>query len=416
VIGLCTAYALIRRGVEVCVIDRPADLPPASWGNAGWVVPALSAPLPTPGIVRYGMRALMDPASPLHIAARPDPRLAGWLWSFVSHCGKAAHERGFEATVRLARDTQRRFDDFADHGVEFDMWKQGLTLVALDRAVAQAELDGMRLLRRHGYVLPSRVSSGAELRAREPALSPAVRAGFHISSERHVDPRTLLTGLRRRLRGDCGASVREGTVTRCVLDGATVTGVIAGGEFVPAGAVVLAAGAWTATLAERMGCCIPLQGGKGYSFSTSDGPAVSGPLKLLEAKTAITPFGPDLRVAGTMDLDGLNLKIRQRRLTAILAAARRYLADWHHVCVQQPWAGLRPMTPDGLPVIGRIPTTVNAYVATGHAMLGITLGPATGDYLAELVITGRVPPVLEPFRPERFRLQGRRRRSGIDAG
>jgi D-amino-acid dehydrogenase len=401
VIGLCAAYALIRRGVDVCVIDRPDAVPPASWGNAGWVVPALSAPLPAPGVVRFGMRALVDPASPLHIAARPDLRLAGWLRSFVAHCTAPAHAAGFAATIRLAEDTQYRFDDLARHGVEFSLWKQGLTMVALDRAVARAELDELRPLRRHGYALPSRVADGAELRALEPTLSPAVRAGFHIGAERHVDPRTLLTGLRRWLRAG-GTSIREGTVTRCVIDQGAVTGVVVDDEFVPAGAVVLAAGAWTATLAARLGCRIPLQGGKGYSFSATGGPPVAGPLKLLEAKTAITPFDADVRVAGTMDLDGLHLKIRQRRLAAILAAARRYLTGWDNVRVRQPWAGIRPMTPDGLPVIGRVPTTANAYVATGHAMLGVTLGPATGDHLADLITTGQTPAVLEPFRPERF--------------
>ncbi len=407
VIGLCTAYALVRRGVEVCVIDRPGEVPPASWGNAGWVVPALSAPLPEPGIARYGVRAVIDPGSPLHIAVRPDLRLAGWLWSFLRHCTEAVHTAGAAATIRFAHDAQRRFDDLADHGVEFDLWKQGLTMVALDRSVAQAELDRFRPLRGHGYVLPSRVADGAELRAREPALSSAVQAGFHVSAERHVDPRTLLTGLRRWLRAG-GASFREGAVARCVVEDGAVAGVVADGEFVPAGAVVLAAGAWTADLAAGLGCRIPLQGGKGYSLSAMDGPQVSGPLKLLEAKTAITPFEAELRVAGTMDLDGLHLKIRQRRLAAILAAARRYLVGWEGVRVGQEWAGLRPMTPDGLPVIGRVPTAANVYVATGHAMLGVTLGPATGDHLAELITTGQVPSVLEPFRPERFhRRRGR---------
>lgn len=404
VIGLCVAYSLVQRGVEVCVVDWRTELPPASWGNAGWVTPALSAPVPAPGVVRYGLRSLAHPSSPLRITPRADPRLAGWLLSFARHCTEAANRDGFEATIRLARGTFDRYDDLARNGVEFELRNSGLTFIALDRPTAQSALEQMRPIDQHGYRLPAHVLDGEELQAQEPALSAAVEAGFHVAEERHVDPRTLLAGLRSWLDAH-GVSFRTGDpVRRCVVADGRATGVaLAGGDVVPAASVVLAAGAWTGALAGPLGCRIPMQGGKGYSFSAEVTPQVSQPYYLLEAKTGITPFGSRTRAAGTMEFDGLRPRVKPGRLTAIRTAASRYLHGWDKVPMDEPWAGLRPMTPDGLPVIGRLPATANVYVATGHAMLGVTLGPATGDHLARLIVDGEASPVLGPFAPDRFR-------------
>ncbi len=404
VIGLCTAYSLTRRGAEVRVVDLTTGAPPASWGNAGWVTPALSAPIPAPGMVRHGLHEILRRSPTLRVAPRLYPRLAAWLLSFAKHCTDSAHEAGFEATIRLAQGSPSLYDDMARQGVPFDRWSRGLTVVALDRSAAEEELEHLQPLTEYGYELPSRVDDGDRLRTAEPALSEAVTAGFHIREEQHVDPRTLLTGLRSWLE-DRGVLFMTGTRTlRYALDGNRVTSVDVGGETVSAAAVVLAAGAWTGGLAARLGHRIPLTGGKGYSFIVKDVPGVSGPLKLLEARTAITPFDRHTRVSGAVELDGLRLRIRSRALVATHAAACRYLRGWDRTRIQEPWAGLRPMTPDGLPVIGRIPTTANAYIATGHSTLGVTLGPATGERLAELILTGRPPELLRPFAPERFRV------------
>jgi D-amino-acid dehydrogenase len=403
VIGMCTAYSLVRRGVEVRVVDRSTGLPPASWGNAGWVTPALSAPIPAPGMVRLGLREFLRRSATLRVTLRPDPRLAAWLWSFAKHCTESAREAGFEATIRLAQDARSGYADMTRQGVRFDMWSRGLTAVALDRSAAEAELEHLGPLADHGYRLPSRVADGDELRTAEPALSDAVTAGFHIGEERHVDPRTLLIGLRTWLEEHGVVFTAATRMPRCAVDGDHVTGVDVDGETVAATAVVLAAGAWTGVLTARLGHRIPLAGGKGYSFLVEGAPGVAGPLKLIEARTAITPFSAHTRVSGAVELDGLRVRIRPRALAAVRAAACRYLRGWDGTRIQEPWAGLRPMTPDGLPVIGRVPTTANAYIATGHSTLGVTLGPATGDLLAELMLTGRRPAVLQPFAPDRFR-------------
>jgi D-amino-acid dehydrogenase len=406
VIGMCTAYSLVRRGVEVHVVDRSTGTPPASWGNAGWVTPALSAPIPAPGMVRLGLREILHRSATLRVTLRPDPRLAAWLWSFAKHCTESAREAGFEATLRLAQDTRSGYADMTRQGVRFDMWSRGLTVVALDRSAAEEELEHLGPLAEHGYRLPSRVADGDELRTAEPALSDAVTAGFHISEEHHVDPRTLLVGLRTWLTEHGVRFTAATRMPRCAVDRDHVTAVDVGDETVAPTAVVLAAGAWTGVLSARLGHRIPLTGGKGYSFLVErvpGVPGVSGPLKLLEARTAITPFDGHTRVSGAVELDGLRVRIRPRALAAVRAAACRYVRGWNGTRIQEPWAGLRPMTPDGLPVIGRVPTITNAYIATGHSTLGVTLGPVTGDLLADLMLTGERPAALRPFAPERFR-------------
>ena len=178
-------------------------------------------------------------------------------------------------------------------------------------------------------------------------------------------------------------------------------GIEAGGEFIEGDEFLIAAGAHSGDLARLLGCRVPVQAGKGYSLHYEPAPLEIGhALYLYEARVGATPLDGAVRFAGTMEFSGTNVRIRERRVQAIAAAAERYLTDWPADAPGRAWAGMRPMTPDGLPVIGRL--TENVTIASGHAMLGVTLAPATGDVVAELITTGRAPEVIKPFDPNRF--------------
>ncbi|SEP40795.1 NAD(P)/FAD-dependent oxidoreductase [Amycolatopsis saalfeldensis] len=403
-IGLATGYFLQRAGAEVVVLERGHVGDAASRGNAGWVTPMLSAPIPAPWIRRYALRNIAKRSSPLFIPPRPDPALALWLWRFWRYCNPRDHGAGLAAMAELNRRTMPLFDELREDGVEFDMWQKGLLFAFLSERGAAHELASLREMAKFGYAVPHVPLDSSALRQLEPALSPRVSAGFLLTDERHVDPQTLTRGLADRLR-EGGAVIRERLeVTGFETRGDRVVAAISHGERIEADRVLLAAGAWTRPLARKLGVDVPVQGAKGYSFTVRTPSPPSHPLYFGEAKVGASSFQDGrTRIAGTMELSGLNERIRQGRVGSIAEQARTYLGDWAGGPIEDVWAGMRPLTYDGLPVIGGSGRYANVYVSTGHAMLGITLAPAAGETLAELILTGQAPGVLRPFSPRRFR-------------
>ncbi|HVA88077.1 MAG TPA: FAD-binding oxidoreductase, partial [Candidatus Saccharimonadales bacterium] len=237
----------------------------------------------------------------------------------------------------------------------------------------------------------------------EPALGPAVVAAYLLPGERHVDPGTLMSALAGWLTAS-GARIRTGvSVHDLVVEGPTPLTVQTSAGAIAADTVVVAAGAWTPNVVESLGARIPIIGGKGYALDYMPAPVeLRQALYLHEDRVAATPYAGRLRLSGTMELTGLDLAVSRRRSAAIATAGARALRAWpagtEPIRVS---AGLRPLTPDGLPVIGSLRGMPNVFVASGHSMLGLTLGPATGEALAARIAGERVA-VLEPFDPRRF--------------
>jgi D-amino-acid dehydrogenase len=242
---------------------------------------------------------------------------------------------------------------------------------------------------------------GERLRALEPALSERVRGGFYAPAERHVRPETLMRGLAEAL-GRAGVETVEGAAVERIERRNGGWRVRTDGRDLLAERVVVCAGVWSRSLLERLGVRLALEAAKGYSVTAAaDGLRPRHPLYLLEAKLGCSPFEGAVRLAGTLELAGLELSLNRRRLEAITRAAASYLRDWTPAGPKLEWAGLRPLAPDGLPYIGRVPGAPGVYAATGHGMLGVTLGPATGEALVPLVLEDVVPPELEPFSLDR---------------
>ena len=396
-VGLCTAWSLRRRGHDVVVLDGAPASAGASWGNAGWVVPTLSSPVPAPGVPWYGVRSLVTPGAPFRM--RPSFGLLPWLVAFARNCTAAAHSGGTEATLALALDAPGSFRDLVESGVDCPVRTQGIHFVGTTRAAVEKELTLLRDLSEHGYDVPDRIDDGDTTRSADAALSDEVVAGFHLGGDQHLDPRQLLAGLECRLAAREVAVLRDRWVVGFARRGSAVTSVETSRSSEPVDAVVIAAGARSAPLCRKLGYRLPLQAGKGYSFSVALPRQPRRPLYLLEAKVAVTEMAGRTRFAGMMELTGADTRLQPRRLAALERHARRYLRDW--APPQDAWAGLRPMVPDGLPVIGAIPGTDNAFLATGHAMLGITLAPVTAKAIADL-LDGTDDPRLVPFTPARF--------------
>jgi D-amino-acid dehydrogenase len=402
VIGLCCAYFLRRRGLDVIVIERGAIGSGSTSGSSGWLAPAQSAPLPAPGLTTFALRSLGDPDSPLYVHPPALPELATWLIRFRAFCNERAHVRGLRATAELNRRCFPLYDRLAAEGVDVSMRSGGMLFAARSVDAAQRTLEKMRPIASYGYALPADVTIGKELSELEPAISGAVRAGFLVREDRYVDPRQLIGALAAGLaRMDVEIKERS-EVTGFGVSGTRVHSIRTPKGDVGATDVVLAAGAWTARLAALLGTSIPLQAGKGYSFSVAPTVMPSRPVLIADGMFAATPLGDRLRIAGTMELSGINTRIDPRRVQAILSAATPCFRGWTDG-PRDVWTGMRPMTPDGLPILDRARSHKNVFLATGHAMNGLSLGPPSGEALAELVATGEPPAVLSAFRSDRFR-------------
>jgi len=395
-VGLCCAYFLQRDGFDVVVLDEGDVGDGASWGNAGWVSPSLSAPIPGPAALRTALRSIGKPASPLWLAPQPDPAFGLWALGFLRHCTRRSAERGLAATALLSRDAFAYFDDMVADGLQVRLERRGLLLIGTSPGSVDEELAELGKLGAHHIELDVTRLSAAQCRDREPLIGPDVTGGIYVSTEGHLDPRQLTAGLAALITSR-GGSIRTGEpVTGFVREGGRVTAVVAGNQE-PAESVVIAAGAHSVPVTRLLGARLPMTAGKGYSFSVASPVEPAAPMYLLETKAGVTPMASRVRIAGTIEFSGLNRRMDPRRIRALSLAARGYLPGLDWSSAAEEWTGMRPLCPDGLPVLDRVPGLANAYLATGHSTLGITLAAVTGAHMARFVRDGVAPAELRPF-------------------
>ena len=400
VVGLACAWELARAGAEVEVYEAGTVGGGVSHGNAGWICPSISSPLPAPGMVRQGLHQLVHRKGAFTIQPRLDPTLARWLWSFGSHCNAARYEEGTRALQELNLRTMELYDRYRDDGVEFELHETGLVLAALSEGELSSHRQFAHLLRRLGYADEIIELDGAQAAQLEPALDGGRIAGALYSRlDRHVRPESLLAGLARSLRA-AGATIHEHRS-------------VASLDTVEADRVVVAAGLGSVGLVRPR---MPLVGAGGYSITvTGGGTPPAHALYLAEAKLALSPFADGVRIAGVLELGARPARAPAGTAARLIAAAEPYLSGWRPGSTADAWAGVRPATADGLPLIGAVPGRPDVYVAAGHAMLGVTLAPATAAALAPLVLRGEQSAVLAPFDPSRPARPRRRRPRGSPA-
>lgn len=402
VIGVCSAYFLARDGFDVTLVDKDDVCAGSSYGNAGLIVPSHSVPLAAPGVLWQGLKWMLDPESPFYIKPRLDRDLLAWLWRFRGACSAERVARAIPvlrglhyASLGLYRELAAL--DGAGGGFE----QRGVLAVFRTARGYDDALHEARLLESHG--LPCKPLDGAAAQALEPALAPDVAGALLFPDDAHLVPAAFVTGL-ARVAESLGVRVRRATeVLGFETAGRRIRAVDTTRGRIEADQVVLAAGSWSPGLARPLGLALPIQAAKGYSLTFArppHGPAL--PLLLGEARFAVTPMGETLRFAGTLELAGLDLSINRRRVAAIARGAARYLRDVDGLRLLEIWRGLRPCTPDGLPVIGRAARYENLVLATGHAMIGVSLGPVTGKLVAQ--VAAGAPPLcdLGLLSPARF--------------
>lgn len=399
IIGLSSAYELARAGADVTVVEAREAGGGASEVNAGWVCPAESGPVPAPGMIAQALRWMLRRDSPLYVRPSLEPSFLRFMLGMARHCNRSDYRAGMQALIGLSEDTMEQLDGYREDGLDFEMHARGLLVTFLSKAKLRAHLADIDIAEAAG--LEPLVLEGNAVREHQPALTDGVYGGIHYPHERHLDPAALMRALRDRC-GELGVEVSHGApVDEVERNGARITAVEAGGRRLPADAFLLAAGAWSGRLSKHLGPSLPVRPGKGYSLDLPP-LALSQPLYLTEAKVAVTPLEDRLRLAGTMEFGALDERIDPVRTAAIARAPSRFLRAWSAPAAPVLGAGLRPMSPDGLPLIGRLGDLENAYVSTGHAMLGLTLAPSSAAAISRLIVRGESTPALAPFTPARF--------------
>ncbi|WP_322645563.1 NAD(P)/FAD-dependent oxidoreductase [Oerskovia flava] len=395
-VGLATAWHLQERGVEVTVLDRQGVAAGSSWGNAGWLTPGMAMPLADPSLWTYAPKALLDRGAPVHVPARLDPRLWSFLVRFAAHATPRAWRRAMAALTPIDRMALDAFDELAAGGVTAPT-RTGPFVVGFEH---ERQARGFR------HELEQVAAAGQEVPLRRrgdapvPQLSDRVGSVWTLEGQRFCEPGPFVESLADAVRSRGAKIVTDAHVT-AVGRGATGVRVEAADHDVhTADAVVLATGAWLPALARPLGVRTRVQAGRGYSFTVATDVPVEQPIYLPARRVACTPYRGRLRVAGTMEFRGADEPLQRGRIDAILAGVRDLFTGVDLDDRHDEWVGARPVTPDGLPLVGatRAP---GVYVAGGHGMWGMVLGPATGRLLAEQIVTGDVPAEVRPFDPLR---------------
>jgi D-amino-acid dehydrogenase len=402
VIGLCTALYCARRGWRVTVIERNGpERDGCSFGNSGMVVPSHFVPLAAPGMVALGLRWMWNPASPFYIKPRLSWDLADWGMKFC----RASNEEHVRRAAPLLRDlslaSRECYQALAGEADDFGLVKCGLLVLCKTDAGLEEEAQVAAQGRALG--LACEVVDAHRAAQLEPGIRMAVAGAVHYREDCRLAPDRFIASLQRRLDG---AAFKWNTqITGWRTGGGRIRALQASSGEIEADDYVLACGSWTPQLARKLGVHLPIQAGKGYSLTLPSPKATPQMGAILaEARMAVTPMGGTLRFGGTMEMSGLNEDINPIRVRGLIDSAARYYpdikpADFDGV---QPWRGLRPVTPDGLPYIGRSTRCENLVVAAGHAMMGMSLGPITGTLAAQL-IAGEKPGIdLSLVSPDRY--------------
>ena len=404
IIGLCSAWYLRQAGFEVTIVDQTKLIEGCSHGNAGMIVPSHFVPLASPGVIAKGMRWLFDTKSPFFIKPRVHPELLQWLWQFWKSCSKQHVAQVAPVLYAYNEWSRVLYKEFSEkEGFQFCFEEKGLLMLS---RTEKAHKEEIKLAEKaHNLGMETYILSASEA-ADMQGVELDVVGGVFYPNDAHFYPNLFMQQLIQQLQQQgvkfiTGKAVinfeeSKGKISNLVLED---------GQKMAVQHVIVAAGSWSAKVLKKLGLKILIQDGKGYSI-TLPKPAIRPtiPTILGEAKVAITPMGEDLRIGGTLEISNLSSTINRNRLMGILESMPRYFPE---IRVDTPdlktvWHGFRPCSPDGLPYIGHAKSYSNLTIATGHAMMGMSLGPATGKLIAEIMQGQKTSIPTDLFMPERF--------------
>ncbi|GGH68691.1 D-amino-acid dehydrogenase [Filimonas zeae] len=405
IIGLSSAWFLRESGWEVTVIDKGDLLDNCSYGNAGYVCPSHFVPMATPGIVKQGFKWMLNSQSPFYVKPRLNAALIQWGLQFMKSANAQHVEKSAVPLRDIALLSKSLYDSWAaTPGFDFAYEKSGLLEMFQTEENAEHAHHTVEQAKQLG--LDVTLLNKEEVSSMEPGTELNIRGAIHFKCDAHLYPGKLMHNLLDNLQQQQVQLVKNQEVTGFEKKGDTLSAVRTTTGRYEADLVVIAAGSWSKGLADMLQTTIPMVGGRGYSVTLeSSGYQLKHPAILTEGRVAITPMdGNKLRFGGTMEITSLNAPPNLNRVKGILASVKNFLPQF---TIPMPdasavWYGYRPCSADGLPYIGRLKKTPNCIVATGHSMLGLSLGPATGKLVSELANNTSTSMPVDAFNAERF--------------
>lgn len=402
IIGLCSAYYLQKEGHQVTVIDKSDLTQGASFVNAGFITPSHIIPLAAPGMITKGIKWMFNPSSPFYIKPRLDKDFLQWSWAFKKSASSKKVEKAIPVIKNInvfGRDLYEEIKASGDFNFHYER-KGLLMLYKTDKAGEEEWNIGQRAIK-EGLTVKN--LSFDEVKNMEPNANVDCKGAVYFDSDAHMTPKEFMTEMHSYLKSKGATFYTNEEVKDLFISEGKITEIITSERKLKPDEVVLAAGSWSTLLTEKLGVKIPVQAGKGYRINVERETGITIPAILVEAKVAVTPMNGFTRFAGTMEIAGINETINPKRVKAISNAASSYYKELkiHQSELNDASCGLRPCTPDGLPYIGKPSKYKNLTIATGHAMMGWSLGPPTGKLVSEIISDKKTSVDLHPFHPDR---------------
>ncbi len=407
IIGTSVARELQAKGRKVTLIDKGPVGHGCSYGNAGWIAPCFATPLPQPGMLLKAIKWMLDPESPLHIQPYLDFGLVKWLLQFTSNMNRAQMNRSIKVLTTLSFDSLEFYRNLAQHnpGTGFD--KTGLLNICETDKSLRGMVSEMEMMVEHG--IQGKIMSAEEVADFEPSVRQSeIQGGVYYPEECHAEPLAMVETIFKEFVALGGTFVPNCEVYDFETQNRRINKIkTTHGDF-EADLVVWALGNWSEAMGRRLNLRLPVRGGKGYSMIVDDSDFGADDTKpkhsimIVDRKIAVVPRATSLRLAGTLELVKNDMSITPRRVNAILKGSKDFLKIPREFPIQEVWRGLRPCTPDGVPMIGFSKTWDNLFINTGHQMLGFQTGPGSAKLAAQIIESESTIVNPTPFTPDRF--------------
>lgn len=402
IIGICSAYYLHKEGHQVTIIDQSNMDAGASYVNAGYLSPSHIVPLSAPGVMKKGLKWMFNPASPLYIKPRLDADFLKWSMAFNKSCNAEHVKRAIPAIKTITLLSQELYDDIKrDENFTFHYEKKGLLMLCQTDKMLEEEIKTAHLAKSEG--LDASEINLEELKVLEPNAQIDVKGATYYKCDSHTTPQEFMVEMIAHLKAVGVQFFSNEKVEDLELKDGKIISIRTNNQSIKGDEFVLAAGSWSHILSKKLGLKLLLQAGKGYRINTSSPTGIQIPSILAEAKVAVTPMNGFTRFAGTMEIAGINHDINKIRVDAIANAATRFYPEIKLTEQEKDDAacGLRPVSPDGLPYIGKSSKCDNLTIAAGHAMMGWSMGTGTGKLVSEIISNKKTSFNLNPFNPDR---------------
>lgn len=402
IIGLCSAYFLNAEGCEVTIIDKSDIASGASFVNAGYIAPSHIIPLASPGIITKGLKWMFDSSSPFYVKPRLNSDFLKWAWAFKKSAKKEKVERAIPVIKDINLLSRELFKMFASSpDFHFHHGHKGLLMAyQTDEAGAEEWEVGQRAIK-EGLEVEN--LSKKELEMLDPTSGIKAKGAVYYKCDAHTTPSEFMEQMLVYLKQNGVVFYTNEAVKDIEVEGGKIKSILTDKQSITADEFVLAAGSWSPKVTRKLGVKIPIEAGKGYRIDVQRKTGITIPTILIESKVAVTPMNGFTRFAGTMEIGGINHEINPVRVDSIASAAEQFYSNIKITDTEKSMAacGLRPVSPDGLPYIGKSKKCSNLTIATGHAMMGWSLGPATGKLVSEVILSKKTSMNLAPFNPDR---------------